>query len=67
MNDPGLDAPAQQAAEDVEENVHEAEEVKAEAEEEDFLSPRYVTSCVKRSIPRLTVPVVGGSRPLRVL
>lgn len=41
MNDPGLDEPAQQAAEDVEENVYEADKQKAEAEEQDFLDPRY--------------------------
>ncbi|KAL1612713.1 hypothetical protein SLS60_000942 [Paraconiothyrium brasiliense] len=39
MNDPGLDEPAQQAAEDVEENVYEADQEKAEAEEQDFLDP----------------------------
>ncbi|OAG06886.1 voltage-gated potassium channel [Paraphaeosphaeria sporulosa] len=39
MNDPGLDAPAQQAAEDVEENVYEADKEKAEAEEQVFLDP----------------------------
>ncbi|KAF2440773.1 potassium channel-like protein [Karstenula rhodostoma CBS 690.94] len=39
MNDPGLDEPAQQAAEDVEENVYEADREKAEAEEQDFLDP----------------------------
>jgi hypothetical protein len=39
MNDPGLDGPAQRAAEDVEENVHEADKEKAEAEEGDFLDP----------------------------
>ncbi|KAJ4293134.1 hypothetical protein N0V90_008416 [Kalmusia sp. IMI 367209] len=39
MNDPGLDKPAEQAAEDVERNVYEADKEKAEAEEEDFLDP----------------------------
>jgi potassium channel subfamily K len=41
MNDPGLDEPAQQAAQDVEKN-NEHEKDQAEEEEEDFLEPRQV-------------------------
>lgn len=51
MNDPGLDEPAQQAAEDVEENVYEADKDQAEAEQQDFLDPRY-TACILLSGPR---------------
>ena len=40
MNDPGLEEPAQQAAEDVEKNTYEDDRKKAEAEEQDFLDPR---------------------------
>lgn len=38
--DPGLDEPAQEAAQDVERNVYEEERKQAEAEEQDFLDPR---------------------------
>lgn len=42
MNDPGLDGPAQQAADDVERSVfHAAHQEEAEAEEQDFLDPRF--------------------------
>jgi potassium channel subfamily K len=39
MNDPGLDAPAQEAAQDVEKNVQE-EDDQAENEEREYLDPR---------------------------
>ncbi|KAF2691837.1 voltage-gated potassium channel [Lentithecium fluviatile CBS 122367] len=39
MNDPGLDQPAQQAAQDVEKNTGEQEMDEAECEEQDFLDP----------------------------
>jgi len=41
MNDPGLDEPAQEAAQDVENNM-QAEEEQAEREERQYLDPRYV-------------------------
>lgn len=41
MNDPGLDEPAQQAAEDVERNVYQPAK-EAEEEEQAFLDPRCV-------------------------
>jgi potassium channel subfamily K len=44
MNDPGLDEPAQQAAQDVEKNTYDQEKENAESEEQDFLEPRYVHS-----------------------
>ena len=50
MNDPGLDEPAQQAAEDVEKNVYEADKEKAEAEEQDFLDPRYASLSFTHSL-----------------
>lgn len=40
MNDPGLDEPAQQAAEDVEKNVFKTDKKKSEAEEQKYLDPR---------------------------
>jgi potassium channel subfamily K, other eukaryote len=40
MNDPGLDEPAQQAAQDVEKATGEQEQEQAEWEEQDFLDPR---------------------------
>ncbi|KAF2007315.1 potassium channel-like protein [Amniculicola lignicola CBS 123094] len=39
MNDPGLDEPAAQAAQDIEKNVYEADQLQAEEEEQDFLDP----------------------------
>jgi potassium channel subfamily K, other eukaryote len=44
MNDPGLDEPAQRAAQDVEKNKGEQDRKNAEWEEEDFLEPRHVQS-----------------------
>jgi potassium channel subfamily K len=49
MNDPGLDEPAQQAAQDVEKNPDEQEKEHAESEEQDFLEPRLVHSAGFRS------------------
>ena len=46
MNDPGLNEPAQQAAEDVEKSIYDIDQKKAEAEEQDFLDPRFDT-CVQ--------------------
>lgn len=40
MNDPGLDQPAQEAAQDVEKNAHYDNE-QAQREEREFLDPRY--------------------------
>lgn len=40
MNDPGLDEPAQQAADEVEGHVFKSDKRKAEAEELDYLDPR---------------------------
>jgi potassium channel subfamily K len=40
MNDPGLDEPAQQAAQDVEKNTGQDGGNEAEEEEQDFLEPR---------------------------
>lgn len=40
MNDPGLDEPAQQAAQDVEKTSGDVDEHEAEEEEQDFLEPR---------------------------
>lgn len=40
MNDPGLDEPAQEAAQDVERNKHEEDRAQAEKEEQDYLDPR---------------------------
>lgn len=45
MNDPGLDEPAQEAAQDVE-NKMQAEDEQAEREEREYLDPSYVTSIV---------------------
>jgi hypothetical protein len=42
MNDPGLDEPAQEAAQDVENNI-QAEDDQAEQEEREYLDPRYVS------------------------
>jgi potassium channel subfamily K len=42
MNDPGLEEPAQEAAQDVERDTHEMDQENAEAEEQDFLDPRFV-------------------------
>ncbi|KAF2192449.1 hypothetical protein K469DRAFT_716995, partial [Zopfia rhizophila CBS 207.26] len=39
MNDPGLDEPAQEAAQDVERNVYEEDQKQAEEEEQSFLDP----------------------------
>ncbi|KAF2476405.1 voltage-gated potassium channel [Lindgomyces ingoldianus] len=39
MNDPGLDGPAQEAAQDVEHNIYEEDREKARKEEQDFLDP----------------------------
>jgi potassium channel subfamily K len=38
MNDPGLDEPTQEAAQDIEKNEHEEDE-QAEQEEQEFLDP----------------------------
>jgi potassium channel subfamily K len=40
MNDPGLDQPAREAAEDVEKNTYEEDKKQAEREEREFLDPR---------------------------
>lgn len=61
MNDPGLDEPAQQAAEDIEENVYEADKEKAEAEEQDFLDPRHVALLAITLMFKLKRSVAGGS------
>lgn len=42
MNDPGLDEPAQEAAQDVE-NTMQVEDEQAEREERQFLDPSYVS------------------------
>ena len=39
MNDPGLDEPAQEAAQHVEANPYEEDRKQAEKEEQDFLDP----------------------------
>jgi potassium channel subfamily K len=41
MNDPGLDESAQEAAQDVENNI-QAEDDQAEQEEREYLDPSYV-------------------------
>ena len=41
MNDPGLDQPVAQVADDQEVNPYEKEEKLEKKEEEDFLDPRY--------------------------
>ena len=52
MNDPGLDEPVSQGAEDVEKDVYTADKKKAEAEEQDYLDPRYEVEypCRRRSL-----------------
>jgi potassium channel subfamily K len=45
MNDPGLDEPAQEAAQDVENKTQEDDE-QAEQEERKYLDPSYVPSIV---------------------
>ena len=42
MNDPGVDQPVAQVAEDLEDNPYEKEEKLEKEEEEDFLDPRLV-------------------------
>lgn len=42
MNDPGLDEPAQEAAQDVENKV-QAEDEQAEKELREYLDPRYIS------------------------
>lgn len=48
MNDPGLDEPTQEAAQDVEHNADSKEE-EAEQEEDEYLDPRYSVWLLKRS------------------
>jgi hypothetical protein len=58
MNDPGLDEPAQEAAQDVENNM-QAEDDQAEQEEREYLDPSYVLHC-GLALHRLTSAVNGG-------
>jgi potassium channel subfamily K, other eukaryote len=45
MNDPGIDKPVEDAAEDLEKNPYEKEQKLEEQEEMDFLDPRYILCC----------------------
>lgn len=64
MNDPGLDEPATEAAQDVNNRVH-AEDDQAEQEEREYLDPSYVPHYPGPASPTLTNSVNGGSRPQR--
>ena len=66
MNDPGLDEPAQKAAQDVEDRV-QAEDEQAEQEEREYLDPSYVPQYPDFASRTLTNSVNGGLRPLRAL
>ena len=66
MNDPGLDAPAQEAAQDVENNI-QAEDDQAEQEEREYLDPSYVPKYCKLAFRKLTNAVNGGLHRQRVL
>jgi potassium channel subfamily K, other eukaryote len=46
MNDPGVDGPIQEAAEDIERNPYEEVQKQEEEEEQDFLDSRYVNTLV---------------------
>jgi len=46
MNDPGVDGPIQEAAEDIERNPYEEVQKQEEEEEQDFLDPGYVNTLV---------------------
>mgnify|MGYP004502960999 CR=1 FL=1 len=59
MNDPGLDKPAMQAAEDVEANNTQFDQEQAEEEEQEFLKPGYAS--LRGSLSRrLLISAVGG-------
>jgi hypothetical protein len=64
MNDPGLDEPAQEAAQDVNNAVH-AEDEQAEQEEREYLDPSYVLQYCDFPLRTLTDSVNGGLPPLR--
>lgn len=67
MNDPGLDEPAQQAAQDVEKNSGEDAKGQAEEEEQVFLEPRLVVlSGWVVDVDADCGLVAGGSRLLLV-
>jgi hypothetical protein len=59
MNDPGLEAPAQEAAQDVENNI-KTEDDEAEQEEREYLDPSYVAQYPKVVLRTLTSVVNGG-------
>ncbi|KAF1975449.1 voltage-gated potassium channel [Bimuria novae-zelandiae CBS 107.79] len=61
MNDPGLEEPAQQAAEDVEKNVYEEDKKKAEAEEQDFLDPRQAAFASRWWFASTACPLIAGT------
>jgi hypothetical protein len=59
MNDPGLEAPAQEAAQDVENNI-KTEDDEAEQEEREYLDPSYVPQRYEVLLRTLTSTVNGG-------
>jgi hypothetical protein len=66
MNDPGLDEPAGEAAQDVNDRVH-AEDEQAEQEEREYLDPSYVAQYLDIALRLLTNSVNGGLPPLLAL
>lgn len=66
MNDPGLDEPAGEAAQDVNNTVH-AEDEQAEQEEREYLDPSYVAQYLNVFLRTLTNSANGGLPPQRVL
>ena len=62
MNDPGVDQPVSQVADDLEGNPYEKEEKLEKEEEEDFLDPRCVSYPALENIPDLSI-ADGGSHP----
>jgi hypothetical protein len=66
MNDPGLDEPAQEAAQDVNDRV-QAEDEQAEQEEREYLDPSYVSHYHDSASRMLTNSANGGLHLLRAL
>lgn len=70
MNDPGLDQPAQQAAQDVERDAYEEDKKQMEWEEQDYLDPRCVACSLVRAVEHTDASIVDGGSlllPVRLL
>lgn len=68
MNDPGLEQPTQEAAQDVEKDEYEKKEQHAKDEEREYLDPRYASRRDFQAtyIADLCYVAGGGSRRQRI-